>query len=203
MVGGDDAAARGVFFLRVVFEGIEAEFVCLTFGGVKYEGRVHAFGADGQLGGRPPGDITLGVDPDYVQARGMDFAGGGTGFVPRVGAVELIKRVEERVLGFQKSPPQGNRRGAQGFGVGGVDERAVRRAAQDQFHGRLAFDGNGFGALGECDPLALMPDLLRVDGVDLFSHQVNVVVLEHGQAPAKLRVVPQQRHRVKRLVVAV
>ena len=39
--------------------------------------------------------------------------------------------------------------------------------------------------------------------VSVPSNQVDIVVLEHGECPAELGVMPQQCHRVDRLVVAV
>ena len=189
--------------MRVVFKGVKPRFVRLVLGRIQNESGVYALGANRQLGCGPPANVALVIGPNHVQAGGVDFAGCRARLVTGVGAVEFVKSVDEWVFGFQKSPPHGNRRGAQRVFVGVVDQRAVGRAAQAQHHGRLAFDGNGLRTLSQFDPFAVAPNLIRVGRVHFFGHQVNVVVLEHGQAPAKLAVVAQQRHRVERLVVAI
>ena len=55
----------------------------------------------------------------------------------------------------------------------------------------------------QLDPLAAVPDLVGVVRVGFLGDQVEVVVLEHGDAPGKVAVVAQRGHWVKRLVMAV
>ncbi|MNP05675.1 hypothetical protein D3C76_976300 [compost metagenome] len=52
-------------------------------------------------------------------------------------------------------------------------------------------------------PLAVDTHLVRVGRIDLLGDQVDIVVLEHGQAPAELAVVPQRSEGVERLVIAI
>ncbi len=77
------------------------------------------------------------------------------------------------------------------------------RLAQGKGHRCLALHRDLLLAAGHVDPLAVVPDLVGVVGVDLFGDQVEVIVLEHGQAPAEIQVVPQERHRHQRVVIAV
>jgi hypothetical protein len=67
----------------------------------------------------------------------------------------------------------------------------------------LAFDGDLLLGLFQCRPLAIDHHLVGVGRVGLFGDQVDVIVLEHGQAPAEVTVVAQQGERVERLEVAV
>ena len=64
------------------------------------------------------------------------------------------------------------------------------RAAQIQSDWRLAFHVDGLGAFFQVHPLPFRPHLLGVGGVGLFCNQIDIVVLEHRQAPAELGVVP-------------
>ena len=77
------------------------------------------------------------------------------------------------------------------------------RAAQGEGHRRLALDLDLLLAAAHVHPLVVIPNLVGVVWVDLLGDQVEVVVLEHGQAPAEVQVVPQERHRYQRVVVAV
>ena len=133
----------------------------------------------------------------------MNFGRRLARLVARVGSVEVIKRLQHRVLGFQKSPPHGNGCFAEIVLEGVVDDRAMHRLAQLQLHRFLAFDFDGFGAAGEVHPLVLVPDLVGVRWVEFLSHQVHIVVLEHGQAPAEIPVMAKESHRIERLEVAV
>ena len=133
----------------------------------------------------------------------MDFAGGRTCLVQRIGAVHLVEGVQDRVFGFQKCPPHGHRRLAKIVRVGVGDDGPVRGAAQQQLERGRAFDRNAFLAHLQVHPLAPRPDLVAVGRIGLFGNQVQVVVLEHGHAPAKTLVEAEQGQRVQRLEVAI
>ena len=77
------------------------------------------------------------------------------------------------------------------------------RATQGQVDRLATLNLNLLGAALQLDPLALVPDLSGVIRVELLGDQVEVVVLEHGDAPAKIPVVAQRGDRVERLVVAI
>ncbi|MCY1531363.1 hypothetical protein D9M68_665860 [compost metagenome] len=132
VVGRDDIAARRVLLLRVVAERVVSGFLRFAAGAVEDKARIDPCRAARQLGRRPPANIASGVGPDHVEARCLDFFRSGAGLVQAVGAIELVEAVEDRVVGFQKGPPQGNRRLAGGVAEGIVDQRAVGRAAQGQ-----------------------------------------------------------------------
>ena len=203
VVGRNDIAARGVFLLRVDAEGVETELVGLRIGAVEDERRVDAVGADWQLCRCPPTDIATGIGPDKVEPGRVNLGGGLAHLAQGVGAVELVEAVEDRVFSFQKCPPHGDWRGAGGITQHVVDDRAVGRAAQADGDRLLAFDGNLLFGRFQCVPLAIDHHLIGVGGVGLFGDQVNVIVLEHGQAPAKVTVVAEQGERVECLEIAV
>ncbi|MCY1397648.1 hypothetical protein D9M71_126580 [compost metagenome] len=203
VVGGNDVAARRVLFLRVGAEGQVAGLVRLAGAAVEDEVGVHPIGALRQPGGGPPADVAVGVGPDHVQPRRMDLLGGGAGLAQAVGAVELVEGVEYGVLGFEEGPPHGDRRLAGGGAEGIVDDRAVGRAAQGQPYRLAVLDLDGLLTAFQVYPAALIPDLVGVVRVALLGNQVEVVVLEHGQAPGELLIVPQRGDRIECLVVAV
>jgi hypothetical protein len=64
-------------------------------------------------------------------------------------------------------------------------------------------DGSTALGAGHVDPLVVVPDLVGVGRVDLLGDEIEVIVLEHGQAPAECQVVPQERHRHQCVVIAI
>ena len=202
-VGGDDVAARRVFLLWVVGERIEAGLVRLALAAVEDEARVHSLRPLRQGRRGPPADIAGGIGPDQVESWRMDLRGRRAGLGQGIGAIQLVEGVEHRVLGLEESPPHGDR-GLAGAGAEGVvDDRTVGRAAQGELHRRSALDRDFLLLALQVDPFALVPDLVGVVRVDLLGDQVEVVVLEHRQAPAERAVVAQRGEGVERLVVAI
>src|SRR5690606_23886253 len=124
VVGGDDVAARRVFFLRVGLEWQVARLVRLAAGAVEDEAGVHLGRALRQLAGGPPADVAAGVGVDHVEAGRVDQGGGGAGLVQAVGAIEPVEGLEDRVLGLEEGPPHGDRRLPR-VGQGVVDDGAV------------------------------------------------------------------------------
>ena len=192
-VGGNDVAPCRVFFLRVAAERIETFLFRLRAAAVEDEAGLHAGRPLGQLRGGPPTDIALGVGPHHVQPGGVDLGRSAAGLGEGVGAVELVKGVEDRVTTFQEPPPHGDRCLAGVRAQGIVDDRTVGRLAQHQRHGCLALDRDLLLAAGHVHPFAAIPDLLGIVRVDLLGDQVQVVVLEHGDAPAEIPVHAQRR----------
>ena len=133
----------------------------------------------------------------------MNLAGGLARLLARVRAVEFIEGIEHRVLCLGPGPPHGHRSGPQAVGKRLVDDRSVGRTPQGDDNGRGALDGNRFLPALQIHPVPLVLHLVRIGGVDLLCDQVQVIVLEHGQAPAELPVVSQQCHRIEGLVMAV
>ncbi|MCY1396137.1 hypothetical protein D9M71_110980 [compost metagenome] len=199
----DDVAARRVFLLWIVAERQEARLLRLTAGAVENERWVHSSRPLRQLRGGPPADIAIGAGPDDVQARSMDLRRGGAGLVQAVGAVELVESVQQRVFAFEEGPPEGDRRFSGCGPERVVDQRAVGRAAQHQPDRLFVLHRDALLLALQVHPLAAIPDLLGIGRVDLLCDQVDVVVLEHGQAPAELAVVTERGERVERLVMAV
>ncbi|MCY1251183.1 hypothetical protein D9M72_649160 [compost metagenome] len=77
------------------------------------------------------------------------------------------------------------------------------RLTQNQGDWRLALDCDLLLAGRHVHPLAAIPDLIGVVRVDLLDDQVEVVILEHGDAPAEVVVHAQRRKRHQGLIVAV
>lgn len=77
------------------------------------------------------------------------------------------------------------------------------RAAQVDGDRRFAFDGDLLLGLFERLPSAIDHYLVGVGRVGALGDQVDVIVLEHGQAPAEVTVMTEQRKRVERLEVAI
>ena len=195
VVGRDDIAARRVFFLRVVAEAVKAGLVGFVRIAVQNEVRLHPHWANWQAGRGPPADVAAGAGPNHVQPGGVNLAGGLTRLGQGISAVELVKGLQHRVFGFQKRPPHCDR-----HAVGGVlqvvleraaDDRAVQRALQRQLNGFATLDLDCFLAADQICPLALIPDLVGVLWIDFLCDQIEVVILEHCQRPAKLRVVAE------------
>ena len=203
VVGRDYIAACRVLFLGVGAEGVEAVLLRLATGAVEDKVRVDPRRAPRQLGRGPPADIAGGVGPDDIQPGRLDLLDGGAGLVQAGGAVELVEAVEDWVGGLQEGPPQGDWRAADAVAEGVVDDRPVGRAAQGQAHRLGILDLDQFFAALQLDPLAAIPDLLGVIRVGFLGDQVQIVVLEHGQAPGEVAVMPERGHRIQRLVVAV
>ena len=203
VVGRDDVAAPRIFLLGVVAVAVKAPLVRFARAAVQDKAGVHVLGPNGQLGRRPPANVTRCAAPHDIEPRRMDFAGSSAGLEQGVGPVKFVKGVQDRVFGFQERPPHGHRCGAQAVLERVSDDRSVWGAPQRERDRLFALDHDFLGAALQLDPLPLVPDLVGVGGVDLLGDQVQVVVLEHGQGPAKLRVVPQQGGGVECLVVAV
>ncbi len=189
--------------MRVGAERVKTELIGLRRAAVQNEGGVDALRADRQLRRSPPADIAFGVGPDDVEARRLNLLGRATHLVQRIGAVGLVKTVQHRVGRHQKRPPHRNWRLAGVLAHHVVDNRAVRRFEQRQCDRRLAFHGDLLLGAFHVHPLTVVPDLIRVIRVGLLGNQVHVVILEHGQAPAEVHVVAQQRERVERRKVPV
>ena len=107
VVGGHDVAARRILFLRVVVEGIKAQFFGLALGCVQHKRGIHALGTNGQLAGRPPANIARCIGPDHIEPGRVNFAGGSAGLFAGGRAVEFVKGFQNGVFGLQKRPPHG------------------------------------------------------------------------------------------------
>ena len=203
VVGRDNVAACRVLLLGVDAEGVEAELVRLRTGTIEDEHGVDAVGADRQLRRRPPADIATGIGPDQVQPWRMHLGRSLAHLAQGIRAVELVETVEERVFGFQERPPHGDWRGPGSGTQHVVDNRAMGRAAEAEGDRCFAFDGNLLLGLFQRLPFAIDHHLVGVGRVGALGDQVDVVILEHGQAPAEVAVVAEQGERVERLEVAI
>ncbi len=183
--------------MRVGAERVKAELIGLCRAAVQNETGVDALRTDRQLRRGPPADIALGVGPDDVEARRLNLLGRATHLVQCIGAVGLVEAVQHRVGGRQKRPPHRDWRLAGVLAHHIIDDRAVRRFQQRQCDRGLALDGDLLLGAFHVRPLPVVPDLIRVIRVGLLGNKVHVIVLEHGQAPAEIHVVAQQRERVE------
>ena len=203
VVGRHDEATRRVFLLGVALKRQKTQFDRFASGVIQDARWVHPVGANDQSGRCPPSDVALRIGPHHVQTWRVDQAGRLARFVQGVGAVELVKGFDDGVFGLVQRPPQGQGLARRWRRQGIVDQRPVRRTAHLHHHAVRAFDGDGFFAHAQVHPGPLVPDAVGVFGVHRERHQIGVVVLEHGQVPTKITVVPQQGHGVERQEVAI
>ena len=128
--------------------------------------------------------------------RGRGSGDGGFACpLSRVGAVEFVKRLQHRVLGFQKGPPHGRWGVAKANQERVGDDGAVRGASQGCCTS-LALDLDRPGARLQVDRIAAYGDRLALGRLGFSATRSGVVVLETWSGSSQLAVVPQQGHRV-------